>query len=66
LNDYYPVGLYGCETWSLGLRRVFEKMALRIISGRKGDVITGNCDEALYNLYSSPNILRITELRKMG
>jgi hypothetical protein len=45
-------------------------MVLRIIFGHKGDVIAGNgkilCDKAPHNLYSSPNIIRITELRKMG
>ena len=41
-----PLGLYGCETWSLTLREerklsVFEKMALRRIFGPRKDEVTG-------------------------
>jgi hypothetical protein len=39
-----PVGLYGCETWSLTLReehRLFENRVLRIIFGPKRDEVTG-------------------------
>jgi hypothetical protein len=41
-----PVGLYGCETWSLTLKeehrlRVFEKKVLRRIFGAKRDEVTG-------------------------
>jgi hypothetical protein len=46
-----PVVLYGCETWSLTLRkehrlRVFENRVLRRIFGLKRDEVTGewkNC-----------------------
>jgi hypothetical protein len=43
-----PVGLYGCETWSLTLReecrlRVFENRVLRRIFRPKGDEVTGEC-----------------------
>jgi hypothetical protein len=41
-----PVVLYGCETWSLALRkewrlRVFENKVLRRIFGPKRDEVTG-------------------------
>jgi hypothetical protein len=41
-----PVFLYGCETWSLTLRkehnlRVFENTVLRRIFGPKRDEVTG-------------------------
>jgi len=41
-----PVGLYGCETWSLTLREgrklwVFENRVLRRIFGPKRDEVTG-------------------------
>jgi hypothetical protein len=41
-----PVGLYGCETWSLTLReerrlRVFENRVLRSVFGPKRDEVTG-------------------------
>jgi len=63
-----PVVLYGCETWSLTLRkerklRVFENMVLRRIFGPRRDEITGEWrrlhNEVLNDLYSSPNIVRV-------
>jgi len=60
--------LYGCEIWSLMLRkehklRVFENRVLRRISGPKRDEQTKYCrrlhNEELYDLYSSPNIVRV-------
>ena len=41
-----PVGLYGCETWSMTLREerrltVFENGVLRRIFGPKRDEVTG-------------------------
>jgi hypothetical protein len=68
-----PVVLYGCETWSLTLReehrlRVFESRVLRIF-GPKRDEVTGDWrklhNEALHNLYSSPNIIRMIKSRRM-
>jgi hypothetical protein len=62
-----PVVLYGCETWSLTLRkehrlRVFENRVLRRIFGPKRDEVTGEWrklhSEELHNLYSSPDIIR--------
>jgi hypothetical protein len=43
---FFPVVLYGCETWSLTLReehrlRVFENRVLRRIFGPKRDKVTG-------------------------
>jgi hypothetical protein len=67
-----PVVLYGCETWSLILReehrlRVFENRVLRRIFGPKRDEVTGEWrklhNEELHDLYSSPSIIRMTELR---
>ena len=45
-NKILPVGLYGCETWSLILREerrlsVFENRVLRVF-GPKRDEVTGN------------------------
>jgi hypothetical protein len=72
-----PAVLYGCETWSLILReahrlRVFENRALSRIFGPKRDEVTGGWrklhNEELHNLYSSPSIIRIDEVKenKMG
>jgi hypothetical protein len=63
-----PVVLYGCESWSLTLReecrlRVFENKVLRRIFGPKRDELTGEWrrlhKKELYDLYSSPNIIRV-------
>jgi hypothetical protein len=68
-----PAVLYGCETWSLTLRkehklRVFENRVLRRIFGPKreedGSQRKLHNDE-LHNLYSSPNILRVIKSRRM-
>jgi hypothetical protein len=69
-----PVVLYGCETWSLGLReehrlRVFENRVLIRIFGPKRDEVTGEWrklhSEQLRNLYSFPNIIRQIKSRRM-
>jgi hypothetical protein len=66
--------LYGCETWSLTLReerklRVFENRVLRKIFGPKRDEVTVEWrkihNEALHDLYSSPNIVRVIKSRRM-
>jgi hypothetical protein len=68
------VVLYGCETWSLTLRkehrlRVFENRMLRRIFGPKRDEVTGDWmklnNEELHNLYSSPNTIRMIKSRRM-
>ena len=74
LSDLVPVVLYGCETWSLTLRkerklRVFENMVLRRIFGPRKDEVTGEWrrlhNEELNDLYCSPNILRVIKSRRM-
>jgi hypothetical protein len=62
-----------CETWSLTLRDkhrlgVFENRVLRRIFGLQRDKVTGGwrkLHEELHNLYSSPNIIRMIEPRRM-
>jgi len=65
--------LYGRETWSLTLReertlRVFENRVFRRIFGPKRDEVTREWgklhNEELNDLYSSPNIVRVIELRR--
>jgi hypothetical protein len=69
-----PVVLYGCETWSLTLRkehrlRVFENRVLRRIFGPTRDEVTGEWrklhNRELHNLYSSPDIIRQIKSRRM-
>ena len=69
-----PVVLYGCETWSLTLRkerklRVFENMVLRRIFGPRSDEVTGEWRRLhkgeLNDLYSSPNIVRVIKSIRM-
>jgi hypothetical protein len=61
-----PFVLYGCETWSLTLREVFENRILRRIFGPKRDE-NGEWKrlhyEELHSLYRSPNIVRVIRLR---
>jgi hypothetical protein len=68
-----PAVLYGCETWSLTLRkehrlRVFENNVLRRIFGPKREEDKSwrklHNDE-LHSLYPSPNIVRMIKSRKM-
>jgi hypothetical protein len=70
-----PVVLYGCETWSLTLREehrlmVFENRVLRRIFGPTRDEVTGEWrklhNEELYNLYSSPDIIRQVKANEVG
>jgi hypothetical protein len=67
------VVLYGCETWSLTLRKehrlkVFENRVLRRIFGPKSDEVAGEWrklhNEELNDLYSSPSIIRIIKARR--
>jgi hypothetical protein len=67
-----PVLLYGCETWSLTLRkehrlRAFENKVLRIFGPKRkedGSWRKVHNDE-LHSLYSSPNIVRVIKSRRM-
>jgi hypothetical protein len=68
---FFPVLLYGCETWSLTVSkecklRVFENRLLRRIFGPKRDEVTGELrklnNEEIYDLYSS-NIIRVVKSR---
>jgi hypothetical protein len=61
--------------WSLTLReehrlRVFENRALRKIFGTKRDEVTGEWrrlhNEELYGPYCSPNIFRVSKLRRIS
>ena len=66
-----PLGLYGCETWSLTLReerrlRVFENRVFTRVFGPKRDEVTGEWrmhNEELNDLYSLPNIVRVVKSR---
>jgi hypothetical protein len=68
-----PEVLYGCETWSLSLRkehrlRMFENRARRIFGKKRDEVIEGwrgLHNEELHNLYSSPSIIRMINSRRM-
>jgi hypothetical protein len=69
-----PVALYGCETWSLTLKkerrlRVFENRVLRRIFGSKRDEVRGEWrelqNEELNALYSLPNIVRVIKSRRV-
>jgi hypothetical protein len=69
-----PVGLYGCETWSLKLReehrlRVLENRVLGRTFGPKRDDVKGEWrklhNEELHDLYSSPSIIRIIKMWRM-
>jgi hypothetical protein len=73
-DEILPVVLYGCKTWYLTLReehrlRVFENRVLRRIFGPKRDEVTGEWrklhNEELYDLYSSPSIIRIIKSWRM-
>jgi len=68
-----PAVLYGCENWSLTLRkerklRVFENRVLRGIFGPKRDEVTGEWRQLhiaeLNYLYSSSNIIRVIKWRR--
>jgi hypothetical protein len=68
-----PVVLYGCETWSLTLRkehklRISENRVLRRIFGHKreedGSWRKLHNDE-LHSLHSSPNIFKVIKSRRM-
>jgi hypothetical protein len=56
-------------TWSLILREQRRLRVLRRIFGLKRDEITGGWRELhnneLYNMCSSPNIIRMIELRRL-
>jgi hypothetical protein len=66
--------LFGCETWSLTLRKkcrltVFENTVLRRIFGPKRDEVTGEWrrlhNKELYVLYSSSNIIGVIKSRRL-
>jgi hypothetical protein len=69
-----PVVLYGCENWSLTLRKehrlmAFENRALRRIFGQKRDEVTGGWrklyNEELRDFYSSRSIIKIIKSRRV-
>ena len=68
-----PVVVYGCETWSLTLRkerrlRLIENRVLRRIFGPKRDEVTGKWRK-LHNeftdMWISPNIIRVIKSQRM-
>jgi len=68
-----PVVFYGCETWSLTLRkehrlRAFENRVLRRIFGPKRDEVTWEWKklpkEEINEMYSSTNIIRVIKSRR--
>jgi hypothetical protein len=68
-----PVVLYGCETWSLTLKRehklrVSENRVPRTF-GPKRDKVTGGWrklhNEELRDMYSSPSVIRMIKSRRM-
>jgi len=71
-NYSFAYCFYGCETWSLTLRkkrrlRVFENRVMRRIFGPQRDEVTGwwrKSHEQLDDLYSSPNIIRMIKWRR--
>jgi len=74
INITLPVVLYGCETWSLTLRkekklRAFENMVLRRIFGPRRDEVTGEWrrlhNEELNDLNPLPYIVRVIKSRRM-
>jgi len=69
-----PVVLYGCENWSLTVRkerrlRVYENRVLRKVFGPKKDEVTEEWrklhNEELNDLYSLPNIVWVVKSRRM-
>jgi hypothetical protein len=64
-----PVVLYGCETWSLTLRKEHRLRVLRRIFGPMGEEGAGGWrrlhSEELYSLYTSPNIIRVVKSRRL-
>jgi hypothetical protein len=70
-----PAVLYGCENWSLTLRkerrlRVFENNVLRRIFGSKRDEVTGKWrklhSEELNDRYCSPNIVQVIKSKRIS
>jgi hypothetical protein len=61
--------LYGCDTWSLILRKEHRLRVLRRINEPKRDEVTGGWrklhNEELHNFYFSPNIIRTIKSRRM-
>jgi hypothetical protein len=65
--------VYGCETWSLTLRKehrlkVFENRMLRIYGPKRKEMARGwrrRRNEELQNLYASQNIIRVVKSRRM-
>jgi hypothetical protein len=65
-----PMVLYGCDTWSLTLRREYRLRMLWRIFRPKRDEVAGGWrklhNEEPHNLYSSQIIIRIIEKDEVG
>ena len=69
-----PVVLYGCQAWSLILRKkhrlgLFENRVLRKIFGPKRGEVIGEWrrlhNKRLYDLYTSPNIIPVIKSQRI-
>jgi hypothetical protein len=70
----FPVVLYGCETWSLTLRKehrlwVFENRVLRVIFGPNSDAMVGDWrklhNDEFHSVYLSQSIITMIRSRRV-
>jgi hypothetical protein len=70
ITKVLPVGLYGCKACSLTLLEeqrltTFENRVLRRIFGQVMEVWEKLHKEQLHNLFSSPNIIKVTKSKSI-
>jgi len=70
ISIIFSVVFYGCQTWPVILReerrlKLFEKRMLRKMFGYERERVTGEWkklhNEKLYDLYCTPNVIRVTK-----